>query len=242
MRLPSPALFRRLLGSTQRIILQNPRQAITFLFIIIPSILYFTLWRLTKSKYGRWYWNYGVSFHPVMIYLLPKDGWDPIDRPPRWIQEIYEAPWMGEWEIPELSRPIHRQEIIDTSSSHSAFIASSHTEKNGIVYTPSRSLISRVIVKLDVFSTVSYESQAKRRLIPRTLASPQYPSAIPTSDRAQICTRSRLQRRLVGRRGDGSVTWRGTGGVWGFNEVGFGAWGEFEGGEDFGLDSCGWEW
>ena len=95
------------------------------------------LWRVQNGKHGRWYWNYAVSLHPMFAYIVPGGGWGPIDYPPRWIPEIYEAPWMGTFDLPKLSVPKHKDD----------------------------KLVSPVILKLHIFSTVSAKSWEKRRLL-----------------------------------------------------------------------------
>lgn len=135
-------------STIRRKIARYPKTTILLILFLITAFPYFVLWRLEKGKYGRWYWNYFASLHPALVHVLPTGGWDPITGPPRWIQEIYDAPWMGTWTVPDLSVPIS-QRIGDQS-------AISHRYNN---YS------SPVILKLHVFSTVQEKARQKRRLI-----------------------------------------------------------------------------
>lgn len=44
---------------------------------------------------------------PPLQYILPSGGWDPVDYNPKWVQEIYDAPWMGTWEVAELTSAVY---------------------------------------------------------------------------------------------------------------------------------------
>jgi hypothetical protein len=126
------------------------RPALTFGFVaaVIVAAVYFTLWRVFLRNDGRWYWNWLATVHPALVHLVPAGSWGPIENPPRFVPEIYDAPWMGTWKLPKLSKPVRRH---DTSKS--------------ALENPPPSLLSPAIVKLHVFSTVWPKAQAKRRLI-----------------------------------------------------------------------------
>lgn len=108
-----------------------------YLLAGVAAFAYYKLWRVHKGDYGRWYWNYGLSIHPFLLYLMPKGDWGHVEGTPRWVEEVYHAPWMGEFQPPALSPP---------------------------VYDAGR-VISPAILKLHVFSTVTIDAYAKRRLI-----------------------------------------------------------------------------
>ncbi|RSH91486.1 hypothetical protein EHS25_009785 [Saitozyma podzolica] len=92
-----------------------------------------------KGDLGRWYYNYAAALHPALAYVVPPGDWGPVENPPRWVQEVYDAPWMGEFDLPQLSSPRY------------------HEGK----------LVSPALVKLHVFSTVTAKSREKRFLIRR---------------------------------------------------------------------------
>ena len=88
---------------------------------------------------GRWYWNYAVSLHPIFAHIEPGGIWGHPSQPPKFFPEIYSAPWMGEFSPPRLTKPVY---------------------KDG-------QLISPVILKLHVFSTIQSKDWEKRRLLRR---------------------------------------------------------------------------
>jgi hypothetical protein len=125
---------------------QHPRRSLLVASLLL-SLLYLTLWIVEKTKFGRWYWNYAAAIHPVLLYIMPPGKWGSIDRPPRWVQEIHDAPWMGEWELPELSPPLF--------------------ERRGNDEAQQEQLTSPALIKLHVFSTAFPGARAKRDLIRR---------------------------------------------------------------------------
>ncbi|ORY27905.1 hypothetical protein BCR39DRAFT_588985 [Naematelia encephala] len=154
MHLPLPSL-----ALVRRRILQYPRLASLIAIWLAISLPYLILRHIHHGKHGRWYWNYAAALHPALIYVVPSGNWGPIERPPRWVQEIYDAPWMGDWEIPELSAPVYRQGPATAAKEEHANLFN--------VSDPSRDLVSPVIVKIHVFSTVRSEAREKRFLIRR---------------------------------------------------------------------------
>ncbi|KAK8847330.1 hypothetical protein IAR55_005187 [Kwoniella newhampshirensis] len=139
-----------LLYTVRRRLLQYPRLSIFTASIVLVSCLYCSLWKVEHGQFGRWYWNYGVSIHPALAYVLPAGDWGPVENPPRWIQEIHDAPWMGHWTIPDLSKPVYNHSVTFFQPSNDAL--------------PHR-LISPVVAKIHVFSTVKPAAQEKRLLI-----------------------------------------------------------------------------
>lgn len=126
---------------------QHPRRSLLVVGFLLLSLLYLTLWIVEKTKFGRWYWNYAAAIHPLLLYIMPPGKWGPIDRPPRWVQEIHDAPWMGEWDVPELSPPVF--------------------QRPGDGEPQQGQLTSPALVKLHVFSTAFPGARAKRDLIRR---------------------------------------------------------------------------
>lgn len=123
---------------------QNRRLANLLISISVFVAPYLIAWLLVRQD-GRWFWNHWVSFHPIMASIVPTGRWGPIENPPRWIQEIHDAPWMGEWEIPTLAKPTYVHDD----------------------WTEERKAISPALVKLHVFSTVSVKARLKRHQIRR---------------------------------------------------------------------------
>lgn len=138
----------RTLNVLRRRFEQHPALAISLIVLILGSAVYFTLWRVHLRNDGRWYWNWLVSLHPAIAYIIPSGDWGPIGQPPRFIPEINDAPWMGTWELPKLSKPVYQQDLTPST-----------------LENPPPALLSPAIVKLHVFSTVWPKAQAKRRLI-----------------------------------------------------------------------------
>lgn len=127
---------------------QRPALTIAIVVFVLVSAVYFTLWRVHLRNDGRWYWNWFASLHPAAVYLIPAGDWDPLVNPPRFIPEIYDAPWMGTWELPKLSKPVYRHKTVPST-----------------LENPPSPLLSPAIVKLHVFSTVWPKAQAKRQLV-----------------------------------------------------------------------------
>ncbi|WWD21417.1 hypothetical protein CI109_105902 [Kwoniella shandongensis] len=155
IRLPLAALRRRLV--------QNPKTSILSFVVLLIAILYFALWRVEHGDFGRWYWNYGIVLHPAMIHIMPYGNWGPVEGPPRWIQEIHDAPWMGHWRIPELSEPVYNRSL-------SSITPPRHPHDQ-------RGLISPSLIKIHIFSTVKPKAQEKRHLIRRLSPIFQIPPA-----------------------------------------------------------------
>jgi len=80
-----------------------------------------------------------------MASIVPNGRFEQCTSSPRWIQEIHEAPWMGDWEIPTLTKPTY---VNDPS-------------------TEARTVISPALIKLHVFSMVSEKARLKRHQIRR---------------------------------------------------------------------------
>ena len=118
-------------------------------YVILPHI---------NAYWVRWWWNYGASFHPSLAHVLPHGQWKPVDHPPRFVEEIFHAPWMGEWEIPRLSTPTFNP----WDDAHSPF------PPHPMASSASRGLLSPVLVKIHIFSTPTLSAQAKRNLIRST--------------------------------------------------------------------------
>ena len=122
----------------------RPRSAA---LVVLVSALCLT-WLILKlilsvSWRGRWYWNYVVSYHPALAHLLPSGRWGPIDAPPRFMDEVLNAPWMGEWDVPTLSAPSYHR---------------SDTSQSGRLSSPA-------LLKLHIFSTPTITAQSKRDVI-----------------------------------------------------------------------------
>ena len=101
------------------------------------ALLYFIQWCLHRSGHGRWYWNYCLTIHPALAYIIPTGRWGSSpDYPPKFFPEINSAPWMGTFSPPALTRPTY-----DANGTHT----------------------SPVILKLQVFSTVHAKAWEKRR-------------------------------------------------------------------------------
>ena len=118
---------------------ERPRTSLLLLFIISLGWSYIWIYLIHRVYWVRWYWNYAVSFHPLVAYLLPSGRWYPVDYPPRWVPEIYDAPYMADWDVPLLT-PANYQD-------------------------QPRSLVSPAILKLHIFSTPTGNSSITRRLI-----------------------------------------------------------------------------
>lgn len=127
---------------------QRPRITGLVAVFLLTALPYFILWRLHMGKFGRWYWNYGVAIHPIMVSLLPSGDWGGVGNPPRWVQEIHDSPWMGEWPMPLLTKP---------------------------KYDEHGKLTSPVIAKLHIFSTVQEKARQKRKLIRQLTVLDQIP-------------------------------------------------------------------
>lgn len=111
------ALFRRAR--------QRPLRALT---VAVFALLLFALLLFQIAEYsglGRWYWNYAVTFHPALAYVLPFGNWGPVEeRRPRWVPEIYDSTWAGAWEPPVLSRPRY-------AATSSSAVHGGHTSESG---------------------------------------------------------------------------------------------------------------
>jgi len=130
----------------KRLYHQNRRLANYSAIIVGLVAPYFIAWLLVRHEHaGRWFWNYWVSFHPIMTMIVPNGRFEQCNSSPRWIQEIHDAPWMGDWEIPTLTKPTY---VHDPS-------------------TEARTVITPALIKLHVFSMVSEKARLKRHQIRR---------------------------------------------------------------------------
>ncbi|KAK4685573.1 hypothetical protein P7C73_g4576, partial [Tremellales sp. Uapishka_1] len=125
-----------------RKVLRHPTKTALLSLAVLYAAVYCTLWILNLGWRGRWHWNYAVALHPALAYVIPKGDWTSPTDPPHWVQEIYDAPWMGDFDVPHLSPRVYS-------------------------FTSSYHLASPVILKLHIISTVSTESRQKRHLIRR---------------------------------------------------------------------------
>lgn len=138
-----------------------------------PFLAYFTVWRLECSDgggLGRAWWNFLVSFHPALAFVLPACGWEPVTSTPRWLDPIYEAPWMGNWVVPKLSPPVYdyHEPHLDHYHQHHqhhhlTFIENIQYEHHN--QTHHKHLVSPVLVKIHIFSLPTSKAQSKRNLI-----------------------------------------------------------------------------
>jgi hypothetical protein len=97
----TPALIRR----KSR---QYPKTALLILLSSPLLLLYILLCYLSAyASFARVYWNYSIWLVPSLVYVLPSGGWGPIANGPRFVQEIYDAPWMGEWPVVELTSAVY---------------------------------------------------------------------------------------------------------------------------------------
>lgn len=134
-------LTTRLQGLRQRM-RRHPIQAVflilfTLLFVLWVAMRLTWIWLVNGDFFERFYWNYGVYLHPGMERIMPIGLWNPPYDPPRWVPEVYDAPWMGEWDVPALSPPVYK----------------------------GSELVSPAIVKLHVFSTARESARQKRAFI-----------------------------------------------------------------------------
>lgn len=133
---------------------RKPRTTALLALITLTSLAYYLLHRAIWGPVGRWYWNYTVAVLPASLYpLIPKGDWGPIEGPPRFVPEIFSAPWMGEFALPNLTPPMYRPVQNVSAEPH----------------LPNRSvaLSSPALVKITIFSTVKPKAYAKRALIRR---------------------------------------------------------------------------
>lgn len=143
---------RQLYMSARLRLRRHPKQALLVVVGLWLAICLFTFDRLVHHKdFGRWFWNYAISWHPALAHIVPIGDWTPCcENPPRWFPDIYEAPWMGTFQAPTLSAPVYNKEGL---------------------------LISPVIAKLNIFSTVTEEARQKRHLIRSLTVLDQLPPA-----------------------------------------------------------------
>ena len=142
-----------------RRIVARPRLTLLVALPLLTLWGWYGLYRLPRGPWGRWYWNYVVGMMPPLANVLPA-AWDPVRNEPRFIPEIFDAPWMGTWTLPELSAPVR-----NASWPH-------HTYPNHLSHFVSPSAyISPSIVKLHVFSKAckSDEGAGTKRQLIRTL-------------------------------------------------------------------------
>ncbi|KAL7418343.1 hypothetical protein Q5752_006801 [Cryptotrichosporon argae] len=162
MRLPPLAHLRRRLTRRALVAL------VLGLSLFVLAVSYFVLWRLEHGKFGRWYWNYLVSLHPYLAFVLPTGNWTPVAHAPRWVPEIFAAPWMGEYGVARLSRPVYRSGAGAGTGAHTSNDDSHGNDYEAVhAHTRIKHLASPSLVKLHVFSTVSETARSKRALIRR---------------------------------------------------------------------------
>ncbi|WOO81125.1 uncharacterized protein LOC62_03G004659 [Vanrija pseudolonga] len=133
---------------------RRPRATALLVLSALAVLGYYLLYHAIWGRLGRWYWNYAVAVLPSALYrFIPKGDWGPIGGPPRFVPEIYGAPWMGEFALPHLTPPMYRP-VQNTS-------AEPHLPHRGVA------LSSPALVKLTIFSTVKQKAYEKRALIRR---------------------------------------------------------------------------
>lgn len=139
----------------------TPLTTLLLLFVTWLLVVWVILKALFMGGNGRWYWNYLVTFHPAMAHIIPSGDWGGVENPPRWLDEIHNAKWMGEFNIPELSGPTYSSKASLTQ--HSSLEIQTD---NGLVPINNHHLTNPVIVKLHVFSdAVRDKSYTKRQII-----------------------------------------------------------------------------
>ena len=157
------------------------------------------------------------SLRPLGTKLVPiPDGAGPLGVPTLY-PELLNATWMGEWPIPKL-------------------ISSKHGVING-----KEQLVSPALLMLHIFSTITPASRERRQLIREN--SPLF--TIPQEYRHLVELKfvpwSSTPSAERGRGRRGTFHLGGGGRVWGFNPVGrVGGWGEYESGQDLGVDTDMW--
>ncbi|WWC88105.1 uncharacterized protein L201_003009 [Kwoniella dendrophila CBS 6074] len=145
-----------------RLTIPRRPHAIVIIFTLLLLIAYFTAWRVFMCNHGRWYWNWMVSLHPALALILPIGQWGgPPDNPPRWIQEIYDAPHMSNFKIREFSKPIWKNDY------HPKYSHSTTKEEDPYLKIAEQNhhLKSPSLIKLHIFSTVHRKAYHKRAMI-----------------------------------------------------------------------------
>ena len=155
-------LLRQLGYILRRIASLRGRQLGLFLvgsFFLSLCLVYATLRHLHYGGMGRWYWNWEVSFHPIIAYIVPPAWWSrSLNWEPTYFQEINDAPYMGTFQLPELSRPTWG----NVTQHHGYWYHDSHP--NFGQSPPLREdLTSPVILKLHVFTSSVHDGKREKR-------------------------------------------------------------------------------
>ena len=119
----------------------RPLVTLAISFAVLLGWSYLWIFVFEREYWIRWYWNYLVSFHPAIAYVLPPGTWENPPDEVSFFEPIYKARYMGKWPFPQLSPPTY------------AWINGSHV------------LTSAAIVKIHIFSTPNEEAAEKRNLI-----------------------------------------------------------------------------
>lgn len=108
------SVFRRAVYYSQRLrrfSFQHPLVTLTILLFLGLSYGIHYFHYLCHTGMGRWYYNYAVTQTPAsLVRLIPLgDHSSGPTHHPIWVPEIFESTWMGDWEVPELTKPIWRE-------------------------------------------------------------------------------------------------------------------------------------
>ncbi|KAL1411468.1 hypothetical protein Q8F55_002424 [Vanrija albida] len=133
---------------------RRPRTTALLVLLLACVTFYTAFYHTVWGKHGRWYWNYAVAVLPLpLARYAPQGDWGPIDYPPRFVPEIYAAPWMGDFALPDLTPPVYAPVADRATAPH--------------VANASVALTSPALIKLTIFSTVKPAAAEKRALIRR---------------------------------------------------------------------------